>query len=637
MPINFESAKFVDPKIQIAPRELPVEEMMKVGNVLQDRFDKAMENETKTSFALKKLEESANPLDRETARTIRENTQKRLTDRATNGRYQDMQWQTQQDALEAASNYEALANRNKEIKKYSDYITTDKGITDPARKQYELEKWMKSQGKTSYDLNNRTLTGLDISAPSLVSDVDMAKFFESHGQGIQANLIGRTNKNEKVFQKGEILPNGQTAPGLTVYNVATNTQRSGVTPERVKSVVMGYANADAGVKAYMGSVADYYQNKLGMSKEQADFKAYNDIIEKNLKPTIDKYSYTHDVRGNEMGLDVAASNYYGGSGVTTNPFELNFNHNLNAVDIDKEVEPLIKQKQETVSTMFNPDGTRKIVEVKNPSEFQLLKKAQELVDNNPEKYKGAQTLKDPKLQQDALKALQSGTGITPTAFEIAYKKNNPTIGEGPNKRPTTDKDAYEAYMDAKVDRAKLAMAQYDISSASLDKLFSHNMNRTFSTMPFTKADGSKLDKNSEADQKLLEEGLKGSLHFIPMTGQIITDNGLSLSAGYQGRGMAPNKSAEIMAKTSDMLKAALDPDVSYDTTKGKEYSIGGKRFRIIKNQYSSDGDKYKYIGDNIQEVGEDGKVIRRYMLDNQGLNKFVQEQLTDVIAPYSEQ
>jgi hypothetical protein len=634
MALNFEQAKFVDPKIQIAPRELPVEEMMKVGNVLQDRFDKAMENETKTSFALKKLEESANPLDRETARIIRENTQKRLTDRATNGRYQDMQWQTQQDAMEAASNYEALANRNKEIQKYSDYITTDKGITDPARKQYELEKWMKSQNKTSYDLNNRTLTGLDISAPSLVADVDMAKFFESHGQGIQANLIGRTNKNEKVFQKGEILPNGQTAPGLTVYNVATNTQRSGVTPERVKNVVMGYANADAGIKAYMGSVADYYQNKLGMTKEQADFKAYNDIIESNLKPTINKYAYTHDVRGNEMGLDVAASNYYGGSGVSTNPFELNFNHNLNGVDVTKEVEPLIKQKQEVVSTMFNSDGSRKIVEVKNPSQVQLNQKSQELLNSDPGKYNRITNFKEQYhiLQQDALKALQSGTGITPTAFEIAYKKNNPTIGEGPNKRPTTDKDAYEAYMDAKVNRAKLAMAQYDISSASLDKLFSHNMNRTFSTMPFFKADGTR-----EEDPKVIEEGLKGSLHFIPMTGQIITNNGLSLAAGYGGRGMAPNKSAEIMAKTSDMLKAALDPDKSFDTTEGKEYSIGGKRFRIIKNQYSPEGGKYKYIGDNIQEIGQDGKVVGRYMLDNQGLNKFVQEQLTDVIAPYSEQ
>jgi hypothetical protein len=339
MNLNYDMATFVDPKIQIAPRELPVEEMMKVGNVLQDRFDKAMENETKTSFALKKLEESANPLDRETARSIRENTQKRLTDRATNGRYQDMQWQTQQDAMEAASNYEALANRNKEIQKYSDYITTDKGITDPARKQYELEKWMKNQNKTSYDLNNRTLTGLDISAPSLVADVDMAKFFESHGQGIQANLIGRTNKNEKVFQKGEILPNGQTAPGLTVYNVATNTQRSGVTPERVKNVVMGYANADAGIKAYMGNVADYYQNKLGMSKEQADFKAYNDIIESNLKPTINKYAYTHDVQGNEMGLDVNASNYYG-SGYGKNPEAPTFTQRPSALfNQNKEGDP----------------------------------------------------------------------------------------------------------------------------------------------------------------------------------------------------------------------------------------------------------------------------------------------------------
>ena len=170
MNLNYDMASFVDPKIQIAPRELPVEEMMKVGNVLQDRFDKAMENETKTQAIARKLKASSNPADHAVADQIMNTYNQRLKDRATNGRYQDMQWQTQQDALDAAGMFEGLSNRNKQIEKAKTDILNSKDY------QYSKDKRLKefnaSIKSSTFNKDNRILEGLGVDTYSTAADVD---------------------------------------------------------------------------------------------------------------------------------------------------------------------------------------------------------------------------------------------------------------------------------------------------------------------------------------------------------------------------------------------------------------------------------------------------------------------------------
>jgi hypothetical protein len=179
--LNFESAQFVDPKIQIAPRELPVEAMIKVGNVLQDRFDKAMENETKTQAFIRKLKSSSNPADHAVADQIMSNYNQRLKDRATNGRYQDMQWQTQQDALDVAGMYEGLSNRNKKIQQDLEEINKSSKYLSDASRNKAKEMYQKELKSSKFDVTNNILTDLDVNPFNEAADVDKLKWAVTYG------------------------------------------------------------------------------------------------------------------------------------------------------------------------------------------------------------------------------------------------------------------------------------------------------------------------------------------------------------------------------------------------------------------------------------------------------------------------
>jgi hypothetical protein len=64
MAINWNQAEYVAPKLQIVPEQLPVEAGVKVGAVLQDRFDKSYENLTKAEEALRQMQNQASSVDK---------------------------------------------------------------------------------------------------------------------------------------------------------------------------------------------------------------------------------------------------------------------------------------------------------------------------------------------------------------------------------------------------------------------------------------------------------------------------------------------------------------------------------------------------------------------------------------------
>jgi hypothetical protein len=220
MALNFEQAQFVDPKIQIAPRELPVEEMMKVGNVLQDRFDKAMENETKTQAIARKLKSSSNPADHAVADQIMSNYNQRQKDRSTNGRYQDMQWQTQQDALDVAGMYEGLSNRAKQIAEYEKAIDLNT-VNSPEIKKFQKEKYRKSIMQSQFDPEKRILQGLDVSAPNIVNAFDYEKHMMDLAGQWKPDTRGSKTVKEVWIPRGAKAPDGSISPGSN-YKVLDN-------------------------------------------------------------------------------------------------------------------------------------------------------------------------------------------------------------------------------------------------------------------------------------------------------------------------------------------------------------------------------------------------------------------------------
>jgi hypothetical protein len=632
--MDFNTQLYHSPKIDIIGKEVPLAAMEKTGDILQGRYDAAKDTETKTMALTKKLASSSNAADRETANKIMEFYGNKMKGRAEAGDYQNMKWQTQQDAMDAAGMYEGLTNRNKELVKYAEDIDTKSGITDINRRAYEKGKWLKSQSQTAFNPETGVLEGVGVSAPSLYKDVDMAKFTDSYGQGIIADIVGKTTKTEKVFQKGETLPNGQVAPGITVYDIETGRQRSGVTGTRVREVVEKYAKASPEVSAYLSGVEDYYENSLGLSKEQAQQQAYNDVVEKAVQPAIAKYTHSTTMDTDGQGINVGASNYFG-SGAGIEPFnpDLHFNTIVSQIDLDKSVEAIRNKQATTSASQFNTDGSFKST-ISNTGENKLeMGKMSQVygMTNEGKEYK------------------TSFNNLVPDWQIKRIKDQHPGY---------TDKQIFNEFSNQEANASKLLLKKYNISSKEGANVVDANTKRLLTTLPFRVKDG---DGTREATGKEIQDALKnGQVSYIPASGQTVIDatseNGEQLSLisalGEQGKSNAANPYQVRMSQMKQMLQGALNPKVAFETTIGKlempepvynketkRYENQNTHFRMIKKgelARNEKGEKVYVKADQIQQVNDNGDVVNMYGLNNEGLNRFVTHNLSNAVMDFTE-
>jgi hypothetical protein len=178
---EFNKQLFFDPKIDIVGKEVPLAALEKTGNVLQGRYDQAMDNETKIGAVAKKLAASSNPVDRETANQILKTYQDKLATRAKNGKYFDMVWQTQQDAMDVAGMYEGLSNRNKEIEKAKQNIISSPKYFKPGSREAALKQFENTLKSSQYNTENNILQGLEVNPFNEASDVDALKWAVDYG------------------------------------------------------------------------------------------------------------------------------------------------------------------------------------------------------------------------------------------------------------------------------------------------------------------------------------------------------------------------------------------------------------------------------------------------------------------------
>ncbi|NBW18935.1 MAG: hypothetical protein EBR82_64270, partial [Caulobacteraceae bacterium] len=333
--LNFESAQFVDPKIQIAPRELPVEEMMKVGNVLQDRFDKSMENETKTQAIARKLKTSSNPADHAVADQIMSNYNQRLKDRATNGRYQDMQWQTQQDALDVAGMYEGLSNRAKQIAEYEKAIDLNT-VNSPEIKKLQKEKYRKSIMQSQFDPEKRILQGLDVSAPNIVNAFDYEKHMMDLAGQWKPDTRGSKTVKEVWIPKGAKAPDGSISPGSN-YKVLDNRFTEQVKAEDLRNHLEKSALSNEMLQAALKQDREAYGDDVA-------FKRYHNAI----NAAIDAKAYIKQLENEHSAeMTVPKTNGQGdGYGEQQNPQPTKIADTRN---IDNAASPLSKSVNETLT------------------------------------------------------------------------------------------------------------------------------------------------------------------------------------------------------------------------------------------------------------------------------------------------
>lgn len=311
MPIDFRQASITDPKIDIIGKEVPLAALQSTAGTLQDRFDKSYENETKTQALMKRALQDVALEDLPVAQQAFDTYNQRLQERSKSGDYHNMRWQTLQDAQEFGNIYSGLSERAKKLQQYRDAISTYKGISDPAQKAYELEKWKKAQSAINFDNQNRVLTGLGVSAPSLVDDLDVAKFVDTYGKGFESDITGYSNGNTKMYNAGDKLPNGQPAPISAFYDTKTGKRVEQVKESDIKKGLQKYLDISPDAQAYKGRMEDYYINGLGLTPEQASAKVQKDIFNKGIQAAATKYGFSKILTESDAGIDTAATNTYG--------------------------------------------------------------------------------------------------------------------------------------------------------------------------------------------------------------------------------------------------------------------------------------------------------------------------------------
>jgi hypothetical protein len=115
MAIDFNKQLVFDPKIEIVGNEVPLAAMEKTGAVLQDRYDKSYEQYSMADEALKQMEASANPVDREKAKELRGIYNQEMQGILEKGDFHNMRQQTASLARNAAINYKTIAEKNAKI------------------------------------------------------------------------------------------------------------------------------------------------------------------------------------------------------------------------------------------------------------------------------------------------------------------------------------------------------------------------------------------------------------------------------------------------------------------------------------------------------------------------------------------
>ena len=161
MAINWNQAEYVSPKVQITPEQLPIEAGVKVGTVLQDRYDKSYENYTKAGEALRQMLNDAHDIDKPAVKQIYDEYQNKLKDISESGDFHNMRWQTLNLATEAADNYRSIAERNKAVQAQEELISKDPRWS--LKREEALADFRKGLSSVSYNPETRSFSGLNVS------------------------------------------------------------------------------------------------------------------------------------------------------------------------------------------------------------------------------------------------------------------------------------------------------------------------------------------------------------------------------------------------------------------------------------------------------------------------------------------
>jgi len=240
MSIDFSKNLVFDPRIEIVGNEVPLAAMEKTGSVLQDRFDKSYEQYSLADEALKQMEASANPVDRDKAKELRGLYSQEMQGILQKGDFHNMRHQVSALARNAAANYKTIAERNQIIQQNIDAIKKDPRYQlDP---EGAVNHYLKDLKSININPETRTVSDFNVGTYGAAPDVDVAKFLLQVAPTLRTKT--KRGKDAKFATR--------TFDGNTyIVKETEDGQVEILSKEEIASELGNYAKADQGIMNYL--------------------------------------------------------------------------------------------------------------------------------------------------------------------------------------------------------------------------------------------------------------------------------------------------------------------------------------------------------------------------------------------------
>jgi hypothetical protein len=546
MPIQFQNT-YVNPNVKIAGEEIPLEQLEKTSNVIQGRYDQSREYVTKANEALRVLETSANPIDKEKAKEIRSMYANNINDISKGDDYHRHLWETQGLAVETANNLKTLEQRNKEIQAQEEYISKNTAWGD--KRDQRLKEFRGSLTPISWNGEDRTITGANVNAYSAANDVNLMKLAVEYGSAMKPiTYKGADGKIVLLDAMGNITQDKTKAIGMGHLNVA-----GGITKLEAKDVAEAVGGAlmeDTGVKAQTERDLNYifkYENPNNIDPNSKEGQAIRDkYLNDNIYNAASKAGgilrQYQDNRSTNVTYSSAVPDGMFGFGAEPDPNPNNLISTPDKINVEKKVESINKETQDMNASAFNKDGSFKaiptsIIDALDAYDLNSMKKDQFGVSGTPRK-----------------------TPVNPNSFDSlvpAYYQK--AFGEG-----MTQKELYNKFQADKANKSKVLMSDWVIADNKRRGTVDANMKAVVGSLPAYK-EGDIHDTDNQANQAEIDAAWKsGGVTFNAYTGAITIGSGkekLMIPLGTVGETNENNYAQIRMNAVSRVTKTLLDVTV----------------------------------------------------------------------------
>jgi hypothetical protein len=344
MPIDFNRQMIFDPKIDIIGNEVPLAEMEKTGDALQERYDKSTDAYNKFKTVSKQTEQIADESERQKVRDYNAALAAQIKSIGEKGDMHNMLAETTSLANEAAANYTEFKNRADKIAEYKTKIADSKDIKDDVVKEYYQNKLDELVKQTTFNPESKTFNFKSIVAPNMAPTFDFTGEMFKLAKDWQPTTTGYKNDNVEIVNTPTYDKNGNMVRPAGVYDRHSGRAVSSVQAKEITDALVNSVAGMPGAEASLNADTDAYMWKNKIPAEQRDAvykKIYEQKVLKPIGAASSKESFTNV--STESGVKLADGNTQLMYGFGPKPSDNtgNFNEEMESTIVPGETSPLI--------------------------------------------------------------------------------------------------------------------------------------------------------------------------------------------------------------------------------------------------------------------------------------------------------